>query len=902
MHRVSLLAIALMLVGGCQKNERVAGRVSATPEDAREAIAAIVADFRGMVVLLADEPAEDDQAIMVARLLFQRSHERADALVARIGPDPAVTGTILTAVEGGTELHDADKLALRDLLAELPADARVKDARRNLDEIQARYDKELTKLYEQLGMRAAPERREAWMDYVTFARTAVSRETLMSAFAGELASLDQGSRGKGAPWRDDSATIVGRRLPEKTVLLTFDDGPSARFTPVIRGILKKYGASGVFFEVGRNVKNAPAEAQTLQEGGFALGNHSFTHAFLPKLTEGPLDHQITDTNAALEAAAHSKPVLFRPPYGARNALVVKAAATLSMKTMLWNIDSMDWADPVPRSIARRVLKSLDKEKRGIVLFHDIHERTTQALPLVLDELTRQGYRFLAWNGKDLVIPPGEGTNGEAGGAGSATIASAPLYRESWALVVGINNYKSWPQLSYAVNDAKAIRELLIGKYGFDASHVTTLIDQDATRDRILAALGEGLSDGRRVAREDRVVVFFAGHGTTRKLPNGKNIGYIIPVDATVAGYQTQAISMTTLQDMSDAIPAKHAFFVMDACYSGLALTRGGAAGAVGDRRQYLQEITRRTARQVLTAGGADEQVADNGPGGHSIFTWTLLQGLEGKADLDGDSVITATELAAYVAPSVSSLSRQTPVFGHLAGSEGGELVFASKPEEEFLSEESRQLDGEAIRLNAELDRVRKEVEQKRARVEKLKGELVTATNALGTAAGPPPNGMAQAGGGGGAGTSAAATNALAGVAPPGGTALPPLAAPPTTPADEAKRQVERGMTLYREKRYEEAARAFQAALASDPNHVLATNNLGFAYYKLGRLGDAVTWYQKTLALDPRRAVAYANLGDAYADLHRPADARRAFEKFLELQPRSKIAPRVRQSLAALPAP
>jgi tetratricopeptide (TPR) repeat protein len=67
------------------------------------------------------------------------------------------------------------------------------------------------------------------------------------------------------------------------------------------------------------------------------------------------------------------------------------------------------------------------------------------------------------------------------------------------------------------------------------------------------------------------------------------------------------------------------------------------------------------------------------------------------------------------------------------------------------------------------------------------------------------------------------------------------------------------------------------------------------------LDDAVTWYQKTLELDPRRAVAYANLGDAYADLHRPADARRSFEKFLELQPRSKIAPRVRQSLAALPA-
>jgi uncharacterized caspase-like protein len=107
--------------------------------------------------------------------------------------------------------------------------------------------------------------------------------------------------------------------------------------------------------------------------------------------------------------------------------------------------------------------------------------------------------------------------------------------------------------------------------------------------------------------------------------------------------------MTNFQDVSEAIPAKHVLFVTDACYSGVAPTRGAPAGG----RNYLEEVTRRSVRQMLTAGGADEEVSDNGPNGHSVFTWTLLQGLEGRADLSGAGYVTASELAAYVTPAVS---------------------------------------------------------------------------------------------------------------------------------------------------------------------------------------------------------------------------------------------------------
>ena len=855
------------------------------------AMAAIVGDFRGVIGLLADEPGVDDRATIVAWLLAEQEHDRLEAFGARVTADAGVTAAFLAELEGAPALHDADKLAFRDLLSGLPQSEQVDQDRAVLDGIQARYDAELRAIFGRLPTRGMTDRREAWDQYLTMVRRQVSTEALIQAHAAELEVLAQGGRGHAGalPWRDDKDQVTGLRFPEKSVLLTFDDGPSARFTPTILDILARFGVRGVFFEVGRNVGKGAEQTRRILASGHALANHSFTHAFLPKLDADHLGHQLADTNQALQAAVNEKTVLFRPPYGARNEQVLRAAAALGMKTVLWNIDSMDWADPIPQSIANRVVTQVERQKHGIILFHDIHERTTEALPLVIAELQKRGYTFLAWDGRDFVVPrgglaapapPAAGATAAVGDIPAAgALSGLRLYRESWAVVVGINAYKSWPRLSYAVNDAQAVRDTLVRTYGFPADHVTMLLDGEATREKILAALGDNLADARKVSHDDRVFVFFAGHGVTRKLPSGKSQGYIVPVDAAAQSFQSQAISMTNLQDASDAIPAKHVFFVMDACYSGLALTRGGSASKSGDRRQYLLEITRRQAREVLTAGGGDEQVADNGPGGHSIFTWTLLQGLGGKADLDGDGAITATELAAYVAPGVSTLSRQTPAFGHLVGSEGGDLVFVLKPEDEFLSEESRQLDGEAIQLSAALDKVRQQVEAKKARNDNLKKELDAAASALAT---PGTATLAKRDAG------ATAIAAAAGTVAAGDA------------GDQSRREVQRGMSLYREKRYQEAARAFEDVLKIHPGHVLAANNLGFTYFKLGRLDDAVAWYQKTIALDPRRAIAYANLGDALAQAGRTTEARTAYGKYLALQPGSRLADGVQRKIALLP--
>lgn len=280
------------------------------------------------------------------------------------------------------------------------------------------------------------------------------------------------------------------------------------------------------------------------------------------------------------------------------------------------------------------------------------------------------------------------------------------------------------------------------------------------------------------------------------------------------------------------------------------LANAGPHGCVADGRvvRPRTRVDTRRERIDVTAGrirGARPRPAC-GPaagGGHD-------------GDLNGDGFITASELAAYTGPIVSSLSRQTPAFGSLAGSEGGEFVFQLAHETEALSDVSAQLDEEAIQLNRELERLRKSIADKRSRNERLRSEVERARAEIEGAA-PPRNASADAN--------------------------------------------DRGMTLYREKRYPEAAAAFEEAVRLSPRNALAANNAGFTYFKMKRYSEAVQWFERTLELDPNRAIAHANLGDAWLALGRVEDARRAFEKYLELQPNGQAAAMVRSRLKDMSA-
>ncbi|HNQ51491.1 MAG TPA: caspase family protein [Candidatus Omnitrophota bacterium] len=247
-----------------------------------------------------------------------------------------------------------------------------------------------------------------------------------------------------------------------------------------------------------------------------------------------------------------------------------------------------------------------------------------------------------------------------------------FYRKSWAIVIGINKYNVWPPLEYAVRDAQAVA-VKLRESGFD--EVIEILDKDATRERILTVLGAELP--RTVGADDRVLIFFAGHGQTETLPDGRDQGYIIPVDGDITNYFTTAISMQQVREISGRVQAKHILYVMDACYSGQGFTR--SFGIEPTVNGYLQKITSLRSVQMITAGGKKEQAVE--VQGHGLFTQYFLRGLDGEADRDNDRIVTASELGAYLMPQVSRASGnlQTPQYGRLDGE--GEVVFTVRSKE-----------------------------------------------------------------------------------------------------------------------------------------------------------------------------------------------------------------------------
>jgi peptidoglycan/xylan/chitin deacetylase (PgdA/CDA1 family)/tetratricopeptide (TPR) repeat protein len=875
------------------------GAVAATMDDT-------VAAYRKTIVLMNDAAALDEgnreRVRTAAWILFEKNRDRLEKLEQDLRADLAtkdapLNAAFLTRLETNADFRDADKLAFRDVLDGLasvpPAEApsaplrkRITDDVAALEQIQTLYQKEISQIFSGLQTRGMKVHREVWEHYVAFLKTKYNREQILKESPAQLPPAE--SRGGAAA--KSKLEMFGTELRQKTIALTFDDGPHPRYTDQVLAILKKYGLHAVFFEVGKNLgtatgKNevtlgpiAPASYRIL-ESGSTLGNHSYSHPVLPKLDAAALTKEIDSTSAFLTYILKSPPALFRPPYGAANADILAKIQADNMKTVIWNVDSEDWADPVPNSVAQRVITQVEKQQRGIVLFHDIHKVGLDALPIVIETLQADGYKFVSWNGAAFAPP---NTRGEQTEVAAAPPVAQP-YRDSWAAIIGIDDYVNWQKLQYAAHDALGVKDLLIQKYNFKPDHIFTLLNGEATRQKILSLLGDKFGDPNMVQREDRVLVFYAGHGATRNLASGRELGYIIPVDADLTNYEGSAISMTNFQDISEAVPAKHLLFIMDSCYSGLALTRGGG---MAPSQNYLNEISRREARQIFTAGGADQQVADNGPNGHSVFTWTLLQGLDGRADLNGDGVITATELAAYVAPAVSALSRQTPTFGNLPGTEGGDFIFGLKHETEFLNGDSAQLGDDAIKVNAELEKLRSQMREEQRKNEELRKKLETAEARLKEDA--RADALAQSSGSAASGTSAAAAS------------NPVQGAPVAPPPDPAAMSNDEGMRLYKEKRYAEAAAKFTEASKLQPASALFANNAGFAFYRMGQFDEAVKWFLQTIALDPKRAVAYLNLGDAYFNLQKKAEAKNAYEKFLALSPNSKSAPALREKLKSLP--
>ncbi|MGZ3694217.1 MAG: polysaccharide deacetylase family protein [Bdellovibrionota bacterium] len=190
------------------------------------------------------------------------------------------------------------------------------------------------------------------------------------------------------PGAGPEGNITGLSFPENTWALTFDDGPHPKYTKVALDTLGQHHKKATFFWLAENVAlKGNREAISLaRAAGMSLNDHSYSHPDLSKATPEVLKHEIIDS-VSLETREYGfKPEFFRCPYGAglHSKNVREMIAENNMVHVFWNVDSLDWQDKDPAKILERVKKEMALEKKGIILFHDIHPQSVETAKLLLD--------------------------------------------------------------------------------------------------------------------------------------------------------------------------------------------------------------------------------------------------------------------------------------------------------------------------------------------------------------------------------------------------------------------------------------------------------------------------------------------------------------------------------------
>jgi|GEM_PF-369018 len=185
------------------------------------------------------------------------------------------------------------------------------------------------------------------------------------------------------------------------IAMTFDDGPSAALTPRLLDILKERHIHVTFFVLGQMVQAHPEILQREVAEGHEIGNHTWDHLSLMKVVsrEGGLNHELADTSALIKQVTGKPPSIMRPPYGATSPRLSRAIEKeFGMKVILWSVDPDDWKDPGAHVVQQRIIsgwKDSGGAKPGaIILSHDIHKGTIEAMPATLDELLAKGYKFV----------------------------------------------------------------------------------------------------------------------------------------------------------------------------------------------------------------------------------------------------------------------------------------------------------------------------------------------------------------------------------------------------------------------------------------------------------------------------------------------------------------------------
>jgi uncharacterized caspase-like protein len=305
----------------------------------------------------------------------------------------------------------------------------------------------------------------------------------------------------------------------------------------------------------------------------------------------------------------------------------------------------------------------------------------------------------------------------------------------WLMVIGIDNYLRWPKLRTAVNDAKAVRDVLTSRYHFDKDHLYELYDADATRANILKTFR---TLAQQVKSEDSLLIFYAGHGNMDTITKS---GSWVPVESGLQDASAWVSNHDVKNYLNvDAIKAKHILLVSDSCFAG-DFFRGSRGNLPVVTDAVIKKAYQLSSRQAITSGGL-EPVSDAGFGGNSVFSHFLLAALKDNKKPH----LIPSDLFPTVKAGVAQNAEQFPQLGGLygvGGQEGGEYVF-------FLKQEGRLqgLAADSQARQAELERLRQmeadaattkekeqaEITKKEREVAELDAQIVAMRSRLGTSA------------------------------------------------------------------------------------------------------------------------------------------------------------------------
>lgn len=193
--------------------------------------------------------------------------------------------------------------------------------------------------------------------------------------------------------KSSGVTFSRVSVPGPYVALTFDDGPHASNTPRLLDILRARNVKATFYVIGKNVDLYPGIVRRTVAEGHEIGNHTYTHPKLSSLGNDRVMSEIRKTDEAVVRACGIRPKTLRPPYGAllQNQRQM-IHSTFGYPTIMWSVDPLDWKRPGSGVVTSRIVSGTNNG--AIILVHDLHASSVDAMPATVDALLRKGYKFV----------------------------------------------------------------------------------------------------------------------------------------------------------------------------------------------------------------------------------------------------------------------------------------------------------------------------------------------------------------------------------------------------------------------------------------------------------------------------------------------------------------------------